>query len=138
MAEVEDIDIVVGGHSHSFLYSGTPSEYMIKQVDGDFPTYVTQTNGRVVPVFEVYKYLGHLKLSFDEQGQLLKPVDGAGISKADDILIDNSFAKDSWVEEELDMYRKNLTEFTTESENLIYSLQKSKMEVSEVPLIPVI
>ena len=41
----------------------------------------------------------------------MNPVDGAGISKADDILIDNSFAKDSWVEEELDMYRKNFTEF---------------------------
>ena len=41
----------------------------------------------------------------------MNPVDGAGISKADVILIDNSFAKDSWVDEESDVYRKNLTEF---------------------------
>ena len=54
--EVEEIDIVVVGHSHSFLYSGTPSEYMIEEVEGEFPTYVTQKNGRVVPVVQVFKY----------------------------------------------------------------------------------
>ena len=93
--EVEEIDIVVGGHSHSFLYSGTPSEYMIEEVEGEFPTYVTHKNGRVVPVVEVFKYstyLRHLKMSFDEKET---PVDGAGVSKADDILIVRTFTKDS-------------------------------------------
>ena len=61
--EVEEIDIVVGGHSHSFLYSGTPSEYMIEEVEGEFSTYVVP----VVQVYKYSKYLVHLKLFFDEQ-----------------------------------------------------------------------
>ena len=53
-AEVEEVDLVVGGHSHSFLYTGTPGPAMVEEVEGEFPTYVTQPHtGRVVPVVQV-------------------------------------------------------------------------------------
>jgi 2',3'-cyclic-nucleotide 2'-phosphodiesterase (5'-nucleotidase family) len=69
---------------------------MTKEVEGDFPTYVTNKNGQVVPVVQVYKYskyLGHLKLSFDEYGEILNSVDGFGVSKVDVIPIDNSLVE---------------------------------------------
>lgn len=60
--QIEEIDVVVGGHSHTFLYTGTPPS--VEQPKGPYPTYVTQASGKVVPVVQVYcytKYLGHLK-----------------------------------------------------------------------------
>jgi len=112
--EIEEIDLVVGGHSHSFLYTGEPSAEMIEDIEGDFPTYVTQANGKVVPVVQVYKYskyLGHLKLNFDNEGELMKPVNGTGVSKADVVTIDKRFEKDPWIEAKLDEYREKLEEF---------------------------
>ncbi|MPC60139.1 5'-nucleotidase [Portunus trituberculatus] len=41
---------------------------------GDYPSVVTQRNGRQVPVVQAYafgKYLGKLQLSFDERGELV-------------------------------------------------------------------
>ena len=53
-AEVEELDFVVGGHSHSFLFTGSPAPEMVEEVEGDYPTYVTQpSTGRVVPVVQV-------------------------------------------------------------------------------------
>ena len=53
-AEVEELDFVVGGHSHSFLFTGTPAPEMVEEVEGDYPTYVTQpSTGRIVPVVQV-------------------------------------------------------------------------------------
>ena len=53
-AEVEELDFVVGGHSHSFLFTGNPAPEMVEEVEGDYPTYVTQpSTGRVVPVVQV-------------------------------------------------------------------------------------
>merc|ERR1711962_1898125 len=63
--EVPELDLVVGGHSHTFLYTPTPTAPLpsTEQPRGDYPTYVTQTGGKVVPVVQAYcytKYLGHL------------------------------------------------------------------------------
>ena len=70
-AEIEELDLVVGGHSHTFLFTGDDKpEGSIEHVEGDYPTYVKQANGRVVPVVQVYcysKYLGHLELNFDKE-----------------------------------------------------------------------
>ena len=57
----KDIDIVVGGHSHTFLYTGAPPSKDIP--DGNYPTVVTRSSGRQVPVLQAYaytKYLGKL------------------------------------------------------------------------------
>jgi len=112
--QVDEIDLVVGGHSHSFLYTGTPDIHMIEEVEGDFPTFVTQSTGRVVPVVQVYKYskyLGHLKLNFDKSGELMTPVEGVGVSMAEVVTIDKKFPKDPWIESLLNEYCEKLAEF---------------------------
>ena len=73
--EVPDIDVVVGGHSNTFLYSGDkPSN---EPIEGPYPTLITQpgtgSKPKVVPVVQAYaytKYLGYLKLTFDKNGDL--------------------------------------------------------------------
>ena len=71
--EVPDIDVVVGGHSNTFLYSGEkPSK---EAIEGPYPTLITQPGlkAKVVPVVQAYaytKYLGYLKLDFDDNGDL--------------------------------------------------------------------
>ena len=63
---------MVGGHSHTFLYNGTkPSKP--EEIIGNYPTEIKQSNGKIVPVVQAYaytKYLGHLILTFDEDGNL--------------------------------------------------------------------
>lgn len=57
------VDVVVGGHSHSFLYSGNQTHP--EQAVGPYPTVVTQASGKRVPVVQAYaytKYMGELKL----------------------------------------------------------------------------
>lgn len=58
------VDIVVGGHSHTFLYSGEkPSTEAIK---GPYPIEVTQKSGKKVPVVQAYaftKYMGQLSVT---------------------------------------------------------------------------
>jgi len=73
---------VIGGHSHSFLWSGPEPPPSVETPLGEYPTYVTQPGtGRVVPVVQAYcytKYMGHLEANFDDGGELLLPVQGAG------------------------------------------------------------
>ena len=108
---------------------------MVEDIEGDYPTYVTQpSTGRVVPVVQVVqklvlnqrtdldsqphqlvkhcwqvykysKYLGDLKLNFDNSGELLTPVDGVGVSRADVLLLDDTFPQDPWIEAQLEEYR---------------------------------
>ena len=42
--EIEEVDVVVGGHSHSFLFTGDdlPS---IEKPEGPYPTYIKQPSG---------------------------------------------------------------------------------------------
>ncbi|CAH1789487.1 unnamed protein product [Owenia fusiformis] len=70
--EVTGLDLVVGGHSNTFLYNGpVPGTPENELVEGPYPTVVTQTSGaKVLAVqdFHYAKYLGHLQLSFDDNG----------------------------------------------------------------------
>jgi len=115
-AEVEDLDLVVGGHSHTFLYSG-PTQPSTETPQGPYPTYVTNKhNNKVIPVVQAFcytKYLGHLKLSFDSAGDLMKPVDGVGVSFAEPVLLDTSVEKDEETEAVLVPWRERLVEFTS-------------------------
>ena len=70
--QVPLVDVVVGGHSNTFLYSGTPPSN--DKPSGEYPTIIEQTSGKKVPVVQAYaytKYLGHLDLTFDENGNLI-------------------------------------------------------------------
>lgn len=67
--ECPEVDIVIGGHSHSFLYTGPkPPNDQPESIEGPYPTFVTQKkSGKHVPVVQAYaftKYLGkiHVKV----------------------------------------------------------------------------
>lgn len=59
-----DVDVVVGGHTNTFLYNGqSPS---IENIQGPYPVVITQANGKKVPVVQAYaytKYMGVLQLT---------------------------------------------------------------------------
>jgi len=58
-----DVDLVVGGQSHTFLYSGKAPSKEVSE--GPYPTIVVKPDGRKVPVVQAYaytKYLGNLLL----------------------------------------------------------------------------
>ena len=63
-----DIDVVVGGHSHTFLYSGPQPN--VEEPEGEYPTVVTNTvNGNKVPVVQAFafsKYLGYMQLNVSQ------------------------------------------------------------------------
>ena len=87
--KVPEIDVVVGGHSNTFLYHGDPPKTNPEEKAGDYPTLVQQdgTGGKTVPVVQAYaytKYLGKLKLTFSDDGTKLKSWTG------NPILLDNS------------------------------------------------
>ena len=66
-AEVPGVDLVVGGHSHTYLSASDPKR------QGPYPTWVDTAAGGMVPVVQAYaysKYLGHVELTFDDAGNL--------------------------------------------------------------------
>ncbi|XP_059178706.1 snake venom 5'-nucleotidase-like isoform X1 [Physella acuta] len=69
--QLTNVDIIVGGHTHSFLYNGTgPS---IETIEGVYPTVVTSKTGDTVLVVQDYaygKYLGELNVVFDDAGKV--------------------------------------------------------------------
>ncbi len=84
IAKIPDVDVVVGGHSHTLL-SNTD-----QKAEGPYPTLVDNPGGYKVPVVQAgqySKYLGDLRVVFDDSGV-------AKESKGDPILIDSSFKPD--------------------------------------------
>lgn len=62
------VDVVIGGHSHTFLYSGD-SQHAMDDIKGPYPTIIIQKNGKVVPVVQAYaftKYMGKMELTVIE------------------------------------------------------------------------
>ncbi|XP_011876681.1 PREDICTED: protein 5NUC-like [Vollenhovia emeryi] len=90
--EVEDIDLVIGGHTNTFLYRGKPPD--VEVPEGFYPTKVLQKNGRKVYVVQAYaytKYLGNFSVSFDIKGEVTH-IEGnpilvdANVEQAEDVL----------------------------------------------------
>ena len=84
IAKIPDVDVVVGGHSHTLL-SNTD-----QTAEGPYPTLVDNPGGYKVPVVQAgqySKYLGDLRVVFDDSGVVKE-------SKGDPILIDSSFKPD--------------------------------------------
>lgn len=72
-AAVNGIDVIVGGHSHTLL-SNTD-----EKAAGPYPTLVKNPAGVDVPIVQAYaysKYLGDLKVVFDDNG-VVKSAEGA-------------------------------------------------------------
>ncbi|WP_134681669.1 bifunctional metallophosphatase/5'-nucleotidase [Paracoccus ravus] len=79
VAAVEGLDALIGGHSHTLLGG-------MEGAEGPYPTLVKDPGGKDVPIATAYaygKYLGHLTLTFDEDGQVTK-------AEGQPILLDSS------------------------------------------------
>ncbi|WP_244492635.1 bifunctional UDP-sugar hydrolase/5'-nucleotidase [Aureimonas sp. AU22] len=99
-AEVPNIDVIVGGHSHTLLSSTDP------KAAGPYPTLVKRPDGRDVPIVQAYaysKYLGKLTVTFDDEGHVTK-ADGAPI------LLDASVPEDEAVKARVAELAKPLEE----------------------------
>lgn len=66
------MDIVIGGHSHTFLDSSQPvadiDDSNPEAVRGPYPTVVQQSSGKRVPVVQAYaytKYLGKIHMQVE-------------------------------------------------------------------------
>jgi len=84
IAKIPDVDVVVGGHSHSLLSNTDP------KAEGPYPTMVDNPGGYKVPVVQAAsysKYLGDLVIDFDDNGVVKS-------AKGDPILVDSSFTPD--------------------------------------------
>ncbi|XP_007526197.1 5'-nucleotidase isoform X2 [Erinaceus europaeus] len=106
--KVKGVDVVVGGHSNTFLYTGPrPS----KEVPvGDYPFIVTSDDGRKVPVVQAYafgKYLGYLKVEFDEKGNVIT-------SHGNPILLNSSIPEDSVIKADINKWRVKLDNYSTQ------------------------
>lgn len=97
--EVDGVDLVIGGHTNTFLWNGmTPDS---EQPQGPYPTYVKQASGRTVAVVQAYaytKYFGNLLIRFDSNGEI-NQITG------EPILLDNSIPQDEEVVKIIERYR---------------------------------
>lgn len=99
--EVDGIDVVIGGHTHTFLYSGRGPSF--ENAFGPYPE-VYSTNGSTCLVVQDYaygKYLGFLQVNFDNNG-LIDNWNG------NPILIDHTFEEDQTIERILQFYQTKL------------------------------
>ncbi|KAL0123039.1 hypothetical protein PUN28_007578 [Cardiocondyla obscurior] len=97
------IDVIVGGHSHTFLYSGPPPSN--DTPEDEYPVVVVQneTNRTVliVQAAAYTKYLGNLTVWFDDQGEV---VDWDG----NPLLLDHSVEEDPQILEALKPWKKKV------------------------------
>ena len=103
IAKIPDVDIVVGGHSHSLL-SNTD-----EKAEGPYPTMVDNPGGYKVPVVQAgsySKYLGDLVVDFDDSGVVKS-------AKGDPILIDSKVKPDEAVLARIKELAKPIEELKT-------------------------
>ncbi|XP_008185372.1 protein 5NUC [Acyrthosiphon pisum] len=107
--DVEDIDLVIGGHSNTFLYTGKPPG--IDKPVGSYPFMVEQPNTkRKVPVVQadhITKYLGELWMEFDDAGEVVT-------CYGNPILLDYSIKQDPKVLNEVRMLKEMIENKTKE------------------------
>ncbi|CAL8342503.1 unnamed protein product [Arctogadus glacialis] len=114
--KVRGLDAVIGGHTNTFLYTGPPPSNEVPA--GDYPFLVQSDHGGTVPVVQAYafgKYLGYLKLTFDQEGNVME-------AKGNPILLDSNVPEDASVAAEVATWRQNLTVYssTTVGKTLVF------------------
>lgn len=106
--KVRGVDVVVGGHSNTFLFTGPPPSTEVPV--GPYPFMVQSEDGRQVPVVQAYafgKYLGHLKVTFDDAGDVVE-------ATGNPILLDSSVPQDPEVLADVEEWRKSLSNYSTQ------------------------
>ncbi|XP_050419547.1 protein 5NUC-like [Adelges cooleyi] len=106
---VPELDLIVGGHSNTFLYNGEPPD--ADKPSGPYPYWVEQPGtGRRVPVVQalyVTKYLGKLWMEFDRHGEVVS-CDG------NPVLLDSSVAQDPEILETVNVVQDEIVNKTNE------------------------
>ncbi|XP_051510746.1 5'-nucleotidase isoform X2 [Myxocyprinus asiaticus] len=105
--KVRGVDVVIGGHTNTFLYTGTPPSTEVPA--GLYPFMVQSEDGRKVPVVQAYafgKYLGFLKVMFDSNGDVVN-------SSGNPILLDSSITPDPVIQADLENWKKNLANYSS-------------------------
>nr|ACE75395.1 5' nucleotidase, putative [Glyptapanteles indiensis] len=105
-AEVDGVDLVIGGHTNTFLYSGSKPD--LETPEGLYPTEVLQKNGRKVYVVQAYaytKYLGNLSVTFDADGEITNII-------GNPILVTNDIEQAPDILQELEPWKKETDNFT--------------------------
>ena len=84
-SDVDGIDVIVGGHSNTFL-SNTSDK-----ADGPYPTWIKNPSGGKTAIVQAYaygKYLGRLDVTFDEDGVVTSAL-------GEPIVVDGQIAEDT-------------------------------------------
>ncbi|XP_057320781.1 protein 5NUC-like [Microplitis mediator] len=105
-AEVDGVDLVIGGHTNTFLYSGRKPDLEVPE--GLYPTEVIQKNGRKVYVVQAYaytKYLGNLSITFDAAGEIRSIL-------GNPILVTSDIEQAPDILQELEVWKKATDNFT--------------------------
>ncbi|XP_058056197.1 apyrase-like [Anopheles bellator] len=98
--ECPDVDVVVGGHSHTLLHNGNGTDWPDTPT-ASYPIVVEQPSGRQVLIVQAgsfAKYVGHLVVYFDEQGEVVR-------WEGDTEFLDESLPKDEAIEQEIQTWR---------------------------------
>lgn len=108
--KVEDLDLVIGGHTNTFLWNSNTTDEIPEIVQGPYPEIVVQPSGRKVPVVQAYaytKYMGKLHVIFNSKGEI---IDYDGIP----ILLNKKVPRDPELLELVRRYRDNVNIISNE------------------------
>ena len=113
-AAVSGVDVIVGGHSHTFLYGPpTPPTFappnLALTAAGPYPTVVESVAEEpvlIITAFEWGKFLGDLDVTFDAAGAIIG-YDG------NPVYVSNAIAKDGYIESLLVPYRTEVNAMMT-------------------------
>ena len=97
---VDGIDVIVGGHSNTFLSNRSD------RAEGPYPTWIEGPDGGRTAIVQAYaygKFLGRLEVTFDAQGQVTA-------ATGEPILIDGDIAEDSTLKAHIAELAKPLDE----------------------------
>uniref|UniRef100_A0A0K8RI82 5'-nucleotidase n=1 Tax=Ixodes ricinus TaxID=34613 RepID=A0A0K8RI82_IXORI len=105
ITNVFDVDVIVGGHTNTFLYTG--SDHPPENIpEGDYPTVVNRkdgTQGLVVQAYCYGKFLGFLQVTFDKNGSVIS-------GKGNPILLNASVVEDPEMMKVIEPFKKNVSE----------------------------
>uniref|UniRef100_A0A194AS98 Snake venom 5'-nucleotidase n=1 Tax=Micrurus tener TaxID=1114301 RepID=A0A194AS98_9SAUR len=104
--KVKGVDVVVGGHTNTFLYTGSPPSNEVPA--GNYPFMQLSDDGRQVPVVQAYafgKYLGYLNVIFDDKGKVIK-------ASGNPILLNKSIQEDPAVKAEVSRMKVQLQKYS--------------------------
>lgn len=110
---VPEVSLVVGGHTHTFLYSGPTTDGKISgnAPQGPYPVVVERADGTrclVVQDFWLGKYMGYINVTWDDRGQPLR-------WEGQPVLLDSSIKQDPEGLALLEKYRPLLDSKRTQS-----------------------